>query len=254
MIPHSSRPLSRSLARALALCAATHLSLAPALLPFAVPAAFAETATVSTSNLTAAIAALSSSNIQEVQTRYNELVNLIAAKKVDIGYLTNADDITAANTELANMESLEKALKAILDGYAASNAKTVVSTTTTTDATTGDIITRTTYSDGSYTETVTASTTNNSGNLSSDSSEDSSDDSSSGNFLEQMLQNPIIQLMIADLIQKLLNGSLGNLSDLMNNLFGTASNVPTPGTVCDPKKGQKCSGSDYTSPNPQSGS
>lgn len=285
-------PLSRSLA----LLAATHMSLAPALAPIA----FADMQTqatstdvittrvddsgmhpglvttrvddsgmfrnpetttedddttapeVTTDNLADIIKSLTSTDIRELQTRYNELLDLIRAKKHELTQLTDAEDIAAVNAEITDMENLAAAFKAIIEGYEDSGAKTVVKTETYIDEETGYKVTRTTYSDGSYTETVET-------DIADDEDSDSEGESGSGSgggsdFLQQMLQNPMVQGLITGLLQKLLSGGLGNISSLLGDMFGnTPKNGDTlVGKVCDSKAGQKCSTSDYSTPSPQS--
>ncbi len=271
------------LSHTLALLAATNMSLAPALAPLAfadMQTTSAETTTtettttttettadgstttttttVTTDNLAEIIKSLSSTDVAQLQARYNELQNMITAKKYEITLLTDADDIKVATTQLTNMQNLASAFKAIIEGYEDSGAKTVKKTETYTDSATGNKVTRTTYSDGSYTETVETDTASN------DSDGDGYDDttgestSSSGgggggsDFLQQMLQNPMVQGMITGLLQKLLDGGLGSLSGLLGGA-GSATNGDTLlGKVCDPKTGQKCEIADYSTPSPGS--
>jgi EF-hand domain pair len=258
------RPLSHTLA----LLAATNMSLAPALAPVAFAdmqttatdttttttetatttevAAATTTTTVTTDNLATIIASLTSTDIATLQARYNELLDLITAKKYEITLLTDADDISVATAELTNMQNLATAFKAIIEGYEDSGAKTVTKTETYIDEDSGDTVTRTTYSDGSYTETVETDTD-------SDSDSDSSDSSSSSgsSFLEQMLQNPVVQGLITGLLQKLLSGGLTSLSSLLGGTAATNGDTLL-GKVCDKKAGKKCETSDYSTPSPGS--
>jgi len=276
------RPLSRSLA----LLAVTNMSLAPALAPLAfadmqaattTDATLTDTATtttetvtttdgttttqttttttVTTDNIADIIKSLTSSNIAEIQARYTELLDTIRMQKIELARLTDPTAIASMQAEITEMENLANAFKAILEGYEDSGAKTVTKTETYIDDETGDKVTRTTYSDGSYTETVDVNTDTDSD--SAGFNDYSGSDSSSGggsDFLQQMLQNPLVQGMIAGLLQKLMSGGLGSLSSLLggSQQAGTQNGDTLLGKVCGTSGTPKCEASEYNTPSPKS--
>lgn len=280
------RPLSRSLA----LLAVTNMSLAPALAPLAfadmqtATAADATltdttttttetvtttdgttttetttTTTVSTDNIADIIKSLTSSNIAEIQARYTELLDTIRVQKIELAQQTDPATISSMKAEIAEMENLAKAFKAIIEGYEDSGAKTVVKTESYIDDETGDKVTRTTYSDGSYTETVEVNTDTDYDSDSAGFGDYSSGDSGSGggsDFLQKMLENPMVQGMIAGLLQKLMNGGLGSLSSLLGGLGSQANATQNGDTLlgkaCGTSGTPKCEASEYNTPSPQS--
>lgn len=279
------RPLSHSLA----LLAATNMSLAPALAPLA----FADmqtattanatltdttttttqtvtttgdttttetttTTTVSKDNIADIIKSLTSSNIAEIQARYTELLDTIRMQKIELARQTDPATITSMKADIAEMENLAKAFKAIIEGYEDSGAKTVTKTESYIDDETGDKVTRTTYSDGSYTETVEVNTARDTDSDSAGFGDYSSGGSGSGggsDFLQKMLENPMVQGIIAGLLQKLMNGGgLGSLSSLLGGgQQAAAANGDTLlGKVCGTSGTPKCEASEYNTPSPQS--
>ena len=272
------RPLSHSLA----FLAATSLSLAPALAPAAYADMQTATTTTSTdtatdtttttttstgtaadttttttevtdSNLATIIAGLTSTDIEQVQSRYDELQDLLATKKGMLEGMAEGAEKTALEEEIEDLEILEAAFEAIIEEYEEANADEVISTETITNSD-GSTTTTTTYADGSFTETTTPATESDSDSNSSSSGSGSGSDSGGGggDMLSQLMENPMVQALVTALLQKLLNGGLGDLKGLLSGLLGQgATSTPNGdqllGRVCN---GGSCSGSEYNTPNP----
>lgn len=276
----------RPLCHSLAFLAATSLSLAPAVAPTAY--ADIQTTTTATSsvpteeyfdaqttstgtstdttttptevtddNLADIIAGLTSTDMEQVQSRYDELQDLLATKKGMLEGMAEGADKVALAEEIEKLEVLEAAFEAIINGYEEANADRVVSTETITNSD-GSTTTTTTYADGSLTQTTTPATDSDSESDSSSSGSGSGSSGGGGDILSQLMENPMVQALVTALLQKLLNGGLGDLNGLLSGLLGSGSGNGTGSTSpnIDTLLGRtcirgKCNASDYSTPNPQ---
>lgn len=194
---------------------------------------------------------LTSNDLETLQRSYNELRAFIEEQQSLLETMIEGEERDALASRLADYQAYVTAFNRLLEGYSNVNEARVISTETITNPD-GSTTTTTTYDDGSTTTVNTPATNSGYGGYGNDTGgeeDGGSEDGGIGEFLQKLMESPIVQQLISSMLQQLMNGGLGNLGSMLSNL---GSAVPGAGNLMNGLDcpGGNCRDADIGTPNP----